>query len=345
MDMCSNSRLAFVVVTYNSRNLIGDCLMSILGQTPCPLEIIVVDNNSSDGTAEFVKSAFDGVTLHQNRHNTGYGAANNLGVSKTSNDFVAMVNPDVQLESNWSGEILRAFANRPECGAVEGKLLLEGRRDILNSRGSSLNILGFGCTTGYGERDIQEIEAKRVSYPSGAAFAVRRRAFVGIDGFDETYFLYHEDVDLGLRLHTSGWSVLYVPTAIAYHDFRSGLGPEKVRFLERNRWKTLAKNMPMQYFIKCGPLLILSELGIVILLSSVGLAKSKLSAVLDFLSEFSRILIYRRTFRDSRLERAALSQVLTDVFPTTVLSNGQTWVGALVRELQSGYYKAFFSTS
>ena len=105
---------------------------------------------------------------------------------------------------------------------------------------------------------------KDVSYPSGAAFVIRRDVYSAVGGFDETYFLYHEDVDLGLRIHAAGWKVVYVPAARAVHRHESGLKPDKIRLLERNRWTTLTKNLPAAYFIRCGLLLGVSELGLLL---------------------------------------------------------------------------------
>src|SRR5207237_10097764 len=112
----------------------------------------------------------------------------------------------------------------------------------LNSGVSDVNLLGFGCATRYGEEDPGETAPKIVSYPSGAAFAVRKQAFNDIGGFDESYFMYHEDVDLGLRLSKAGWSVFYVPNATAFHSYDRSVRPWKIELLERNRWKTVVKD-------------------------------------------------------------------------------------------------------
>lgn len=332
------SHLAFVLVTYNHREDVGKCLEAIFEQTLSPGQVVVVDNDSTDGTAEFVESRYPDVTLIRTGRNRGYGAANNSGVARTTEALVAIVNPDVRLDPAWSEEIVRSMGEHPACGAAEGKLLLARQPGVLNSRGSRLSILGFGCATGLGRPDHPDTRVKEVSYASGAACVVRREAFQEVGGFDETYFLYHEDVDLGLRLRAEGWSVLYVPGARAQHDFRSGLNPEKVRHLEHNRWKTLAKNMPLSYFLRSTPLLLAAELGLVAYLASAGLLRPKILATLDFLKELLKLARQRLTDRRRSVD---LAEVMTDDFPS--LLPRDAWASSVARRLQSRYYRAFFA--
>lgn len=330
--------IAYLVVTYNHRQAIGDCLDAILEQTRRPGAVVVVDNASWDETADYVEEHYPLVTLVRNPRNVGYGAANNLGMEQTGDPLLAVVNPDVRLEPDWAEEMLGALEENPGCAAAEGKLLLAQDPGILNSRGSRLSILGFGCASGLGSEDEPDSQVKSVSYPSGAAFIVRRDAFRHVGGFDESYFLYHEDVDLGLRLHGAGWSVIYVPRARAHHDFRSGLNRKKVHYLEHNRWMTLAKNMPLSYFLRSAPLLLVSELGLLIYLVRTGLLRPKVAAMLALFRDLPPIVVGRLASRAGNVDPA---RVMTDDFPA--LLPRDNWAAALARRLQSQYYQAFFA--
>ncbi len=334
----SRPGLAFVLVTYNHRDDVSGCLDAIFAQTRPPADVIVVDNASQDGTSAFVESHYPRVIVIRNDRNVGYGAANNQGIARTRTPLVAVVNPDVRLDPEWTEEMLRVMGEHPECAAVEGKLLLAERPGLLNSGGSRLNFLGFGCTTGYGKEDRPGVRVEKVSYPSGAAFAVRKEAFHQVGGFDESYFLYHEDVDLGLRLQADGWSVLYVPRARATHAFRSGLNEEKIQHLEQNRWKTLAKNMPLSYFLRSAPLLLVLEFGLLTYLALTGLLRPKLRAIWAFVRELPRILTLRRTHRRSSVNPA---MIMTDDFPALLPKHD--WAALFARRLQSRYYRAFMT--
>ncbi len=334
----SGSGLAFVLVTYNHRDDVIGCIDAIFAQTRPPADVIVVDNASQDGTSAFVESRYPHVIVIRNDRNVGYGAANNQGIARTHTPLVAVVNPDVRLDPGWTEEMLRVMGEHPECAAVEGKLLLAERPGLLNSGGSRLNFLGFGCTTGYGKEDRPGVRVERVSYPSGAAFVVRKEAFSAVGGFDESYFLYHEDVDLGLRLQARGWSVLYVPKARATHAFRGGLNSEKIRHLEQNRWKTLAKNMPLSYFLRSAPLFVVMEVGLLVYLAFTGLLRPKLRAIWAFSRELPAILRQRRAHIQMAVNP---TRIMTDDFPDLLPRHDRA--ALLARRLQSRYYRAFMA--
>jgi len=316
-------------------------LDSIFGQSIGPAEVVVVDNASSDGTADLVESHFSQVRVLRNGHNAGYGAAVNLGASACSQEFLAVVNPDAFLDPHWALEILKIMKSRPRCGAAEGKLLLARSPQLLNCRGSLVNLLGFGCPTGYNQPDQQEDVVREVAYPSGAAFVARRNAFDSIGGFDEHYFLYHEDVDFGLRMLRHGWPVVYVPTAIAYHDYEPKMNPWKLMLLERNRWRTLVKNMPSWYFVRCAPLMTVCEVGIWLYLTRTGMVGAKARATLEFLRSLPEMMTNRAILRENRWFLVDFAHALTDEFPRTAGIAG--WPLTAAWRLQRGYMRAFFS--
>ena len=250
-----------------------------------------------------------------------------------------MVNPDAALDPHWSLEITRTLDAEERCAAVEGKLLLADQPGIVNCAGSSINILGFGCMNHYGESSIAALEAKTVGYASGAAFAIRREVFLGVGGFDESYFLYHDDVELGLRIYEAGWRIRYAPNAIAYHHYKSKLSPAKVQYLERNRWKTLAKHMPIMYFIEFGPLLAMTELGLTFKLASKGLLSSKARAIFDFLHDLPGTLKARRRIRGGGGDLEMPVRLLTADFPAILMDAG--YLARAGRDLVRAYHRVF----
>jgi|SRR6266480_1599631 len=336
-------RISFVVVTYNSRKSILDCLGSIEAQKLRPQEIFVVDNDSKDDTVKLVSSNFPDVAVIETHSNRGYGYANNLGAARASGAIIGIVNPDVILDPSWARQMAVALSSDSLCGAAEGKLLQSQDPRRVDVGGSRLNVLGFGCAGNHGELDNPEERTTEVSYPSGAAFVIRRDVYSALGGFDETYFLYHEDVDLGLRVCAAGWKVLYVPAARGTHRHESGLRADKLRLLERNRWTTLAKNLPAAYFIRCGLLLGVTELGLLLYLARAGLLRPKAQAYIEFCGNLDKTLRTRRaTHVATRLKRT-YEQLMTDDFPTLVPTRGAAV--HVARILQSAYMRAFFPSA
>jgi GT2 family glycosyltransferase len=332
-------RISFIVVTYNSRETILDCLASIEAQKLRPKEILVVDNDSNDDTVKLVRSNFPDVAVTETYSNRGYGYANNLGASKVSGTIIGIVNPDVILDASWARQMAVALSSDSLRGAAEGKLLQSQDPRRVDVGGSRLNILGFGCTTKHGELDSPEEWTEEVSYPSGAAFVIRRDVYSAVGGFDATYFLYHEDVDLGLRIYAAGWKVVYVPAARAIHRHESGLRPDKLKLLERNRWTTLTKNLPAAYFIRCGLLLGVCELGLLLYLTRAGLVRPKAQAYLEFCRNLDKTLRTRRATQAAARLKNTYEQLMTDDFPTLVPSQGVAVHAA--RAIQSAYVRAF----
>jgi len=332
--------LSFIVVTHNSLRTISDCLSSIQNQSIGPTEIVVVDNNSIDGTPDAVKDEFPELKVIRNESNLGYGGGNNIGLEHCHGDLVAFVNPDVALHREWAALLLNHMRLEQECGAAEGKLLLAQDPHRINCRGSHVNVLGFGCATGYGLLDDGDDAVRDVTYCSGAAFVVRRDAFMRAGQFDASYFLYHEDVDLGLRLQSCGWKLHCVASALAYHHHKGTLTPEKTYFLERNRWVTLMKNMTFQYFVRAGPLLMVSELGLLLYMMAKGLGRSKAKAMIDALRRSQTLTMTGVRRQPSQPDRRG-SVILTDDFPPLV--RGRETLTAIARRIQTAYCNSFFA--
>jgi len=309
-----------VVVTHNSQGTIAEALRSILDQTWRPKRLVVVDSASHDGTVSLVRSQFPEATLVELPTNVGYGKGNNLGAAICDSQLIAFVNPDVILSHTWIQEVASEVGRHPSCAAAEGTLLLSQQSWRYNCKGSFVNLLGYGCATGYGTEYTPSENPFEISYPSGAAFLIRSNVFQALGGFDENYFLYHEDVDLGLRTHALGWKILNVPRAVAFHAHHGPPDATRLRLLERNRWYTLVKDMDREYFLKTAPLHALAELGLSIMLVRNGMFRAKAQADLDLIKMFPA-LVRRRRLNDKV---------------------GLGFTG-LAKKTLSGYYKAFFS--
>ena len=289
-------RASVVVVSYNGRGDLERCLRSLLDAGDQDVEVIVVDNASSDGSAEFVARAFPDVRLIRNRVNRGFGAACNLGAGLARGAYLAFLNPDTVVESGWLDELTRALEETPDAALATSKVLLLDAPDRINAAGNDSHFTGVTLCRGAGQPRWRFDEREEVSAVSGAAFALRRSVFAALGGFDESFFLYLEDTDLSWRARLAGYRCLYVPSSIVYHAYVLHFGPRKTFDQERNRYRMLLKTLRWRTFLVLAPSLLLAELvtwGFVLLADRRHLT-NKLSAYAWIVEHWSEIRDARR---------------------------------------------------
>lgn len=238
---------AVAVINHNGRRYLPELLDSLAAQDRQPSEWIFVDNDSSDGSVEYLAQRHPRARLLPQRRNLGFAKAANLAVESANARFVALLNADLKLDPAWLDEMLRT-AERTGAAAVASKLLLYDRPRTLNGVGGCMNFLGYTWDRGMWESDDgQYDEAAEVLFASAGAALFDREAFLSASSFDARFFMYHEDVDLCWRLWLFGERVVTCPGAVAYHHFggatKAARGMEWRELLgERNNIRTLIKN-------------------------------------------------------------------------------------------------------
>jgi len=242
-----------VVVTWNRRELLRSCLQSLsLQQLNKPFEVIVVDNGSLDDSGEMVEREFAGsklqVKLIRNPTNYGFCAANNQGFAASSSEFVALLNNDAESEPLWLAALLRAFDGRPDVGMAASKVLVHEDARRIDKVGHLIYPDGQNRGRGTGEIDSGQYDKiEEVLWPDGCAAMYRREMLDQIGGFDEDFFAYADDAELGLRARIAGWKCLYMPQAVVRHHRGSTLGvrsSRRLELIERNRVLLAAKLFP-----------------------------------------------------------------------------------------------------
>ena len=226
--------VAVVVVNYNRRELLRACLESLFRQTLPPLEIIVVDNGSTDGSAEMAREL--GARVVRSERNLGFAGGNNRGCREASAPWLALLNNDAVADPRWLAELMRAAA--PEAGLVACRVLRAERRDLLDNVGVRLWPDGMSRGAFHYRRDAETV-APEVFIPSGSAMLVKREAFMRAGGFDESFFAYSEDTDLSLKVRLLGYRCALADRAYVYHRGGGGtlgpMSPDKIYLVERNR--------------------------------------------------------------------------------------------------------------
>lgn len=229
-------------MNWNGKHLLEECLGSVLGQSFKDFEVIVVDNDSSDGSAEFVRREYPGVKLVENRSNTGYAVACNMGVRAAEGDYAVLLNNDTRVDGGWLKSLLAPLERDPSIGAVGAKLLFYDNPKYINSVGTFVSVFGFSGSLGDSlPRDAYNKEVELFA-PCGGAVAVRRKLYLEVAGIYEPYFLYEDDVDLGWKVWNAGFRVVLAPDAIVYHKYSHSQRPYKYYYITRNKQWSFWKN-------------------------------------------------------------------------------------------------------
>jgi len=221
-----------------------ECVQSLSRQTRQDFEVIVVDN-SGQGLVRKNATA-PGTRVLENARNVGFGTAINQGVQASASRYIATINDDAAAHPEWLDLLVRALDRRPDAGMCASQVRLFGE-PRLDSAGMLIARDGSSKQRGHGRPPEDFPVAEEVLMPSGSAALYRRAMLDEIDGFDDAFFLYCEDTDLGLRARWAGWRCLYEPRAIVEHHYSHSAGrasPLKAYFVERNRLFVLVKNFP-----------------------------------------------------------------------------------------------------
>jgi GT2 family glycosyltransferase len=210
------------------------------------LSFLVIDNNSSDSTIEYVKNTYPKVKIIPNRKNRGFAEANNQGyylAKKQKSDYLVLLNQDTIVEPNWLSHMVGVAENDKKIGAIQPKILLYPEKNLINSFGNSIHLLGFAYCNKYRYQDqpglVQPFE---LPYASGAACLLKMSVLEKTGLFDDRLFMYHEDVDLGWKIRLAGYKVMIDPLAVIYHKYNYSKATYKFYYMDRNRWIVILKN-------------------------------------------------------------------------------------------------------
>ena len=224
-----DGRTSVVVVSWQSERFLPGCLESIRAQSHPPCEVFVVDSGSTDGSVDLVRERFHWASVLPLGGNLGFCRACNEGIGRSTGDAILIVNADIILGADFLAEALRPVGRDERIGSVTGKLLRFDRRTV-DSAGQCISRSRRVIERGYGQPDEGQFEeAGYVFSACGAAVLYRRRAVEDLlvegEFFDEEFFAFSEDLDVGWRARNAGWRAWYEPRAVAYH-FRGGTAPE-----------------------------------------------------------------------------------------------------------------------
>ncbi len=237
-----------IVLNWNGREYLSDCFDSLvaLDYPKDRLELMLVDNGSTDESVAFIRQRYPRVTIVETGRNLGFAGGNNAGARVAAGQYVAFLNTDAHVYPDWLTRLIEAVQSAPDVVCV-GSRMMNLTGDRVEFGGSSINFYGYGYQEGYDRANVQDYAGTRpVIFACGGAFLIRRDVYLDSGGLDEDYFLYYEDVDLGWRLWVMGYKVLYVGSAVALHKHHGATHqvPDASRraLFERNAMLTMIKN-------------------------------------------------------------------------------------------------------
>ena len=294
-----------MIVTYNSAAHVGETLGAVERQMRADDELIVVDNASSDDTRSVVREATARVRLLGQERNLGFAGGCNAGVAAVSAPLVLLLNPDAEPAPGCLDVLRETASERPDWGAWQPLVTMDGGRAI-NTSGGVTHFLGLGWA-GRCEEPLETApdQPAEIDFASGAALCVRREAWERVGKFDERYFMYGEDLDLGLRLWLSGYGVGIVPAARVRHDYSFAKGERKWFLLERNRWWTVLSDYPTKLLLLLMPALLATEVVLLGVAARGGWLGAKLRAQAAVLRQLPQILERRRAVQARAVVGAA----------------------------------------
>ncbi len=306
-------------------------------------ELIVVDNDSADGTVDAVRELAPEGRVVEPGANLGFGAACNLGAREARGDLLLFLNPDAKPQPGFRDAVERPLADGRDWAAWQGLVTADDGR-VVNTRGGVVHFTGIAWAGGVGEpvevggRAPGDRRAEP-GFVSGACLAIPRERFARAGGFAESFFLYHEDVDLSLRLRLAGGKLGAEPGARVDHEYEFAKGPAKWRYLERNRWATIVRTYPLGLLVAVAPALLATELALLVAAARGGWLGAKLAAGREVVTALPRLRRERSEIQGQRTVRAGeFAAALTADLDSPYLDRAAR--SRLIRSLLRAYWRA-----
>lgn len=313
--------LSVIVLTYNGRANLTRCLTALQRQRLEPglrVEILLADNASSDGSSDFARAQFPGVRVVRFETNHGYTGGNNRAAALAGGDWLVFLNDDTEPDEDWLAALVRASRRHPEIRLLTSRMVFMHDSATLDSAGDEVSRWGGAWKRGHGQPISTAPITEEVFGACGGAFMIRRALFESLGGFDEDFFLSHEDVDLSYRARLAGERCLYVADATVAHAVSASLGRSSERSVyygQRNLEWVFIKNTPAALLPIALPLhaVYLAAAGAYFV--SIGHGRTFVRAKIDALRGLPRVLGARRRVQAARqLSAAAVWRLLAPGF-------------------------------
>jgi N-acetylglucosaminyl-diphospho-decaprenol L-rhamnosyltransferase len=291
--------LSVLIVAWESRDDLDKTLPALLAELDDGDELIVVENKAGDGSVEVTRDLAPQARIVRTGRNTGFAGGVDAGAEVAQGELLVMLNPDAVPQPGWGEAIRRPW--REERGwAAWQALVADGTGGTINSAGNPVHFTGIVWAGGHGKPVAEAPAPGEVPVLSGACLAIPIENWRRVGGFPSEFFMYHEDVDLSVRLRMMGGTVGIEPAAVVAHDYDFGASADKWRWLERNRLAFLVRTYPAPLLALLAPVLIATELALLVVSAAGGWGGQKLRATREVVGWLPRLLRERREIQRSR---------------------------------------------
>jgi len=288
--------VSILIVNWNDKASLGNCLTSLASQTYQDYEILVVDNASTDGSIEYIMKYFPAVRIICNHHNKGFAKACNKGMFFSGGRYIAVISSDMEFDIHWLEELIKPLQNE-NVGATVAKALFFDDSNKINYAGGAVNFLGFAFPKHSKEHTNIDLDYETTQYVAGGLSCLRRKVLDEIGLFDETFFMYFEDVDLSFRIRAAGYELVLTPKAIVYHKADFKKMKNKLYYVERNRLRFLIKNYSLRTLLLIAPAFIVTEMGVLFYSLFKGWFHKKVYSYFELLISLPTLIRQRKQSR------------------------------------------------
>lgn len=296
--------IAILIVGYKSKNDLSECLGSIYGSSYKKFRVFFLDN-FPDGSVEYIKTNYPKVEIVANEKNLGYAGGNNKLIKKAIEqkaEYIFVLNPDTIIDP----ECLKMLASKANNSTILQPLLLihngKKKTNLINSAGNILNFLGFSYCGDYKINRKEIVNDKNIALASGAAIFIPSKIIKKIGSYDESFFMYHEDVDLNWRARIFGYNIKLIKDAVVWHKYSFSRNKNKMFYAERNRLLFLYKNFSLKYLLLILPAFIINEILVTVYAIFAGWGMQKLKAT------FTAIKMMPSEKKQRKLQLAKIKQ-------------------------------------
>lgn len=297
---------SIIILTWNSQKVLTTCLDKLSKQSYKNFETIIVDNGSGDENLDYISKQYTTLNLRIKKlnTNTGFAVANNIGAQMAQGEWLVLLNADAFPEPEWLEHLVKATEKYPNA-CFSSRQVQAKAPDLLDGEGDVYHISGLAWRSGYGSQVYPTSETVRQIFsPCAAAALYPRQAFLDVGGFDEDYFSYHEDVDLGFRLRLQGIISYHVPNAVVHHVGSASTGKKSdfsVYYGHRNLVWTYIKNMPEPLFWLLLPLHLFTNIAFLFYFSFRGQGGAIWRSKVDALKGLPKMVEKRRNIQALRI--------------------------------------------
>jgi len=346
-------RVAIITVLWKSRQFL-EAWFATLAKIDYPRErvdLILVDNMSSDGTKEYVEAmlanplpGLPNIKYMRQEKNLGFAGGNNLGFEYAITqgyDYVYLLNYDTRLDPGFLREVVAAAESDEQIGSAQSLLLFYPETELINSSGNMIHYLGFGFCGG-SRVPVGQVNFSgypEIAYPSGAGALIKTAVLRKVGFFDEKLFAYHEDLDLGWNIMLAGYKNVLAPKSIVYHEYEFSRSIKKYYWMERNRFILFFSNYKIMTQLLISPAIKAMELGQFIYSIKSGWWLEKIKVYAWIIAPWHWPYIFKKHMRVRRLRRVKDREILEHFTGRIEYQEIDNWALRLVNPVFDLYFR------